>query len=188
VKSNHTPWNPERLDVIAFAQEGAVMKGHWAVSGFERLMSACATAAAISQENGALVEWQITGEHKLVLGADPQIWLHLKADAEVNLTCQRCLDHVFCPLQIDRHFLFVKDETAALEWDEAIEEEVLEMTSSLDVRALVEDELLLALPLVPRHEMCSHQSSTAAWLDAQQQEESSTANPFAVLAKLKKGS
>jgi len=45
----------------------------------------------------------------------------------------------------------------------------------------------LALPLVPRHEMCSHQSSTAAWLDAQQ-EESSTANPFAVLAKLKKGS
>ena len=187
MKSNHTPWNLERLDVIAFAQEGAVMKGHWPVSGFERLMSACAPAAVLSQENGALVEWQIAGERKLVLGADPQIWLHLKAYAEVNLTCQRCLDHVFCPLQVDRHFLFVKDETAALEWDEAIEEEVLEMTSSLDVRALVEDELLLALPLVPRHEMCSHQSSTAAWLDAQQ-EESSTANPFAVLAKLKKGS
>ena len=154
MKSNHTPWNPERLDVTTFAQEGAVMKGQWRLSGFERLISACAPDAAVSTEKGALVEWQIAGERKLVLGADPQIWLHLKAYAEVNLTCQRCLDHVFCPLQVDRHFLFVKDETAALEWDEAIEEEVLEMTSSLDVRTLIEDELLLALPLVPRHEMC----------------------------------
>ncbi len=45
-------------------------------------------------------------------------------------------------------------EEAAAALDAESDDDVLALESSLDLHALVEDELLLALPLVPRHDEC----------------------------------
>lgn len=190
MKSNHTPWNPNRLDVAAFAQAAEVLNGTATLETFHRLQSSCVPAKeAVAQnhtQEGASISWELVGESKAVMGGPPQVWLHLKAQAQVELECQRCLENVVYALNIDRRFLFAKDEATAEEWDETIEEDILVLTASLDVHELVEDELLLALPLIPRHEKCpSHAPALAAL--ASQSDAAELSHPFAVLAQLKKG-
>ena len=68
--------------------------------------------------------------------------------------CQRCLAPVEAVLAVDAHFRFVAGEAEAAQADMDAEEDVLASTRALDLPALVEDELLLALPLVPRHTDC----------------------------------
>ena len=71
--------------------------------------------------------------------------------------------------------------------DDASEDDVLALSGELDVRELVEDELLLALPLVPRHDVCPgavRLSAQDADFDAAGDERP---HPFAGLAALKAG-
>ncbi len=86
--------------------------------------------------------------------AAAEIWLHLRADAVLPLTCQRCLGPVEVALAVDRSFRFVADEELAAAEDELAEEDVLALSRSFDLVELVEDELLMEMPLAPRHEVC----------------------------------
>ena len=97
------------------------------------------------------------------------------------------MGEVRVPLDVDRHIVFAQGEDSAAALDDASEDDVLALTSELDVRDLVEDELLLALPLVPRHEVCPGPvklSAQDADFDAAGQEQP---HPFAGLAALKTG-
>ena len=98
--------------------------------------------------------WSARGERRELRGGEGQTWLHLTADCRVALQCQRCLQPVGCELAVQRAFLFVAGEDAAAQLDADSEDDVLALTRALDLRELIEDELLLALPLVPRHEVC----------------------------------
>ncbi len=60
---------------------------------------------------------------------------------------------------------------------------MLALTRALDLRELIEDELLLALPIVPRHEVCP--VPLVAPADAAELVEEKP-NPFAALAALKR--
>ena len=127
------------------------------------------------------LRWQVTGEGRAVRGGGAEIWLHLKADASLALVCQRCLQPVVAGLRVERSFRFVADEQQALAIDADIEEDVLVLSRSFDMIELVEDECLLALPLVPRHEVCP-QPLTAAPDPVGLEERK---NPFEVLGELK---
>jgi uncharacterized protein len=83
-----------------------------------------------------------------------------------------------------RSFLFVHGENTAAELDNDSEDDVLALTRSLDLVELIEDELLLALPLVPRHETCP-QPLLAGEPEALADDE--PPHPFAALAALKRG-
>jgi uncharacterized protein len=87
-------------------------------------------------------------------------------------------------LEVDRSLRFVADEASAAELDAEVEEDVLALTHTLDLKTLVEDELLLVLPVVPRHETCPEPlpvpgAETAGEPEARQ-------NPFAALQALKR--
>jgi uncharacterized protein len=90
-------------------------------------------------------------------------------------------------VHVDRHFRFVRDEATAAALDEEMEDEVLELPRSLDLRELVEDEMLLALPLVPRHAQCPEPLPRSFGDVDEVEEAEQKANPFAALAALKKG-
>ena len=87
-------------------------------------------------------------------------------------------------LAIERSFLFVHGEDAAAQLDTDSEDDVLALTRALDLRELIEDELLLALPLVPRHEVCPTPLLAPADGEAPVDDKP---NPFAALAALKRG-
>lgn len=173
-------FNPQQLDVMALAEAGATLSGHGQVAAFERLLAETAGHGA-----GHAVTWSARGELRHASHAQPQAWLHLRASALLALACQRCLGPVDTPVEVDRSFRFVEDEATAQAQDDISEEDVLVLTRELDLPALVEDELILEMPLVPRHETCPEPVRLSAG------EESLPADaqphPFAVLGRLKPG-
>ena len=75
--------------------------------------------------------------------------LGLQARVRLALQCQRCMTPVVEDLVAQRDFLFVADEATAEALDETSEADVLVLSRDFDALSLVEDELILALPLVP---------------------------------------
>lgn len=177
--------DPLRLDVAAFAAEGGELAGQWPGSSLERL-----AGSQTPQQDTPIadVEWRAAGERRPVTGGEPELWLQLSARTPVWLTCQRCLQPMQEPLAIDCRLRFVRGEAEAEALDAELEDDVLALPRWLDLRELVEDELLLALPLVPRHERCP----TPLQFDegpagADEAEIEERPNPFAALEVLKKG-
>lgn len=174
-------FDPRRLDMREFAKAGAELSGEWPLSGFERLRELLATEGADGPPQS--VRWTAQGESVPVRGGVPQAWLHLHADAALPLRCQRCLQPLLEPLHVVRDFQFVADEAAAESLDNEAEHEVLVLARELDLHELLEDELLLDLPLVPRHETCPQ---PLVVVDGEQAAEPA-ASPFAALAALRRG-
>jgi uncharacterized protein len=129
------------------------------------------------------MQWHASGESRPQRGGEPQAWLHLEGRAQLALVCQRCLQPVDALLHAHRSFRFVEGEARAAEIDAESDEDVLALTRALDLIELVEDELLLALPLVPRHEVCPQPLKVR---DDEPFEE--RAHPFAALGSLKRKS
>jgi len=179
-----------RLDVAAFAAEGGRLAGTWPLAELPRLAAsraeegATAAASADADARTDEVHWQADGEARPVAGGPAEIWMDLSARVRMDLTCQRCLAPVAAEVHAARRFRFVAGEQQAAALDGEIEEEVLALTKSLDLRELVEDELLLALPLVPRHAVCP-EPPTLQFGDIASATEEQT-NPFAALAALRK--
>lgn len=177
--------DPLRLDVATFIAEGAALQGDWPAAELSRLMASQAPPQDIVP---SAVTWRARGERRAVSSGEPELWLHLAAQAEVWLTCQRCLQPFQHAVTVDTRVRFVRDEAQAETLDAELEDDVLALPRWLDLRALIEDELLLALPLVPRHERCPQPLQVSASDDvAFEAEQSGRPNPFAVLQALKVG-
>jgi uncharacterized protein len=181
------PHDPRRIDVPAFAAEAAELSGTWPLVALQRLAEAGAPGAAEADAHG--VVWHARGEARQPVGRPPQVWLHLAARAEPRLTCQRCLQPVACEVTLDTAIRFVPDEATAERLDAEFDYDVLASDRPLDLRELIEDELLLALPLVPRHEHCPEPLAVdpAEALPAEAGGEPAPAHPFAALSALKPG-
>lgn len=172
-------FEPYRLDVAAFAKEGARLEGRWPLAQFDRLTDASTPESTISTASDVI--WSVRGERRVLRGGDAQIWLHVVASTDLALECQRCLTPVDVHLHIERKFMFVHGEDAAAQLDAQSEDDVMQLTRALDLRELVEDELLLALPLVPRHSSCP----VPVRLKDAEDKLDEAPNPFAALAHLK---
>jgi len=181
------PFNARHLDVARFAAEQGRLSGAASLADFPRL-AADAVAQAIAAEAPVAVDWTAQGQMRRDAALDdgvarPALWL--RAQTRLPLTCQRCLQPVWTEIAVDRHFLFAPDEAQAAQLDEHAEDDVLALSHSFDLHGLIEDELLLALPLVPRHDVCPHAlplSVQDADFDAAGTEQP---HPFAALAALK---
>jgi len=175
------PFDPARLDVAAFAAEGASLEGRWPARELERF---CDTAAPEAPPDaGDEVVWRVQGERANVAGGAPETWLRLDASAAIALTCQRCLGPVMVPIDVHRRILFVAGEDEAARLDAERDEDVLALTRALDLRALLEDELLLAEPLVPMHAVCPEPLPVA---HEDEEPDGAAEHPFAALAALRR--
>ena len=132
------------------------------------------------------VNWQAVAELRTGASGQMDTWLHLQANTSVPLTCQRCMAIVQEPLQVDQWYRFVASEDIAMAEDDASEEDLLVMAPQFDLLALLEDELLMALPLVPMHDECPALPAFSAGVIDVPDEVLDKPNPFAALAQLKK--
>jgi uncharacterized protein len=172
--------DPLKLDVAALAAEHGELAGQWPLAQLPRL----AESALPEASAGAEVHWQARGELRPVTGGAAEVWLHLRADVRLALVCQRCLGPVQETVALDRWLRFVSDEQQAAALDAELEDDVLSLERVMNLRELVEDELLLALPLVPRHAECPQPLPLPS--DELPPEEEAP-HPFAALAQLKRG-
>ncbi len=173
-------FDPFRLDVVAFAKEQGELAGRWPLARFDRIADSAVPGAPVTDVDE--VNWSAHGEQRQLRGGDAQVWLRVDAATHVSLECQRCLRAVDVPLQISRKFRFVHGEDAAAQLDTDSEDDVLAITRALDLRELIEDELLLAMPIVPRHDVCPEPLAQASDEDVVEERP----NPFAALAALKR--
>lgn len=179
------PLDPARLDIAAFIAEGTELRGDWPAAELSRLD---ASQSPPQDTMPSALSWRAQGERVAVAGAEPEQWLHLSAHGDVWLTCQRCLQPFQQSLAVDAKVRFVRDEAQAEALDAELEEDVLALPRWLDLRTLIEDELLLALPLVPRHERCPEPLPTGSSDRAEDEDQANERpNPFAVLQALKTG-
>ncbi|MCB5189872.1 YceD family protein [Methylobacillus arboreus] len=79
---------------------------------------------------------------------------HLVVQGVLKLVCQRCLDSFEYPLDVAADYVIVTSENAipspdSDEYDDEVDYLVAE--TQMPVIDLVEDEILLALPLAPKH-------------------------------------
>jgi uncharacterized protein len=152
-KSAPTPYRADKLDVRQFAREQARLEGQTSLSAFERLRDE-PFGLEPAQVAALQVIWQAQGLWHELRGGAAQTRLHLQASLALPLQCQRCLEPVAQVLNVDREFLFVSTEAQAGEMDETSDVDVLVASKTFDLLALIEDELLMTLPLVPRHPQC----------------------------------
>jgi uncharacterized protein len=143
-------WDPQRLDVRAFARLSGAFSGSTPLSELARLQA----EQDVSGREAAPVQWSLSGQIRDLRGGAHQTWMQVQAQTTLHMICQRCLEPMTMPLWVDRHFRFVSSEQAAAAEDDQAEEDLLVASPQFDALTLIEDELILAMPLVPRHESC----------------------------------
>lgn len=187
-------FSPRKLDMAAFIESGEALSGEMPVQELARL------AKGLSEEVGPgslpPVSWSAVGRVLPQRVGAPELWLDLRARGELAWECQRCLHAVREPVEVQRSIRFVNDEAAAEALDADSEDDVLALSRQFDLLALIEDELIMAEPIVPRHAQCPTDMATLMHdetvvspegeASAEPQAEPEKKNPFAVLASLKK--
>jgi uncharacterized protein len=171
--------SPPSIDVRHWCQESGQLAGQTVLSKFDRLIK---ETQGLGAENA--VTWSVRGWTVTDAAGASKAWLHLDASLEMRLTCQRCLSTVNVPSHIQRSYRFVESEAQAEREDEESDEDLLVISRDFDLTALIEDEVLMDLPVVPRHDVCPVQVKLAA-ADPDFDAQAVKPNPFSMLAVLK---
>jgi uncharacterized protein len=197
--------DPHALDVFEFARSGRQAAGGLRISQLPRLSN---EVPADAREREASFTWQAEGSTQPELQDDgseaPQPYLRLAVHGSAWLECQRCLAPYEQSFDVDATYRLVATEEEAeaypLDDDEL---DVIVGSRQFDLVDLIEEELLLSLPLVPKHDVCpqvheSLSSGAGGELAGEAGEQSSDEgeggkdgeggkpNPFAALEALKR--
>jgi uncharacterized protein len=162
---------PAVIDSLEFARSAQESSGSVPVSALERLED-------LLYDSAGTLHWKLTGRRD----ERNRPLLALAVDGELHLQCQRCLGLLDYAVEV-RNSLLVVPEGAAPEDDleDPDAPDTIDANAELDVNALVEDEVLLSLPLAPRHP----EGACASRFETQPQE-SAAPSAFAKLAALKR--
>ncbi|MFC3551233.1 YceD family protein [Lysobacter cavernae] len=109
-------------------------------------------------------------------------YVELRIDAELPLTCQRSLERFLLPVQIVQRLGLIRDEAEEAALPPGYEPLLMPENGMLRTVELVEDELILAVPVVP----ISPGTETVEGDWPAEEAESERPNPFAALSALKK--
>lgn len=102
----------------------------------------------------------------------------------VHMTCQRCLEPVAVDIEAAFNLAIAPNEERAKQLPRYYDPLIVE-DDEVETLSIIEEELILSLPIVPYHTDCSVQTSFGDKTDAAKTLESEKPNPFSVLAQLK---
>ena len=160
-------WVPERLDA-------------WRMVAARREFEGRIPLAAMTRLRDALLEPDGDVRYTLAFGTDAlQVpYAELRIEAELPLECQSSLRRFVLPVQLVQRLGLIRDEADEAALPEDYEALLVEADGMLHPAALVEDELILALPVVP----VSPGAEVVERDFAPTVEETAQANPFAALS------
>jgi uncharacterized protein len=143
------PWDA-LLNAEGLAAAGTVIEREFQIADFARL------ADRLAGPDGTVAARLALGRSEGVVTGD------LRVRASAQLTCQRCLAPMPRTVESESRLAFVESDDAPVPADR---EAIACDPGRLDLAALVEDELLLSLPLIARHaegETCGPADGAAA--------------------------
>ena len=155
------------IDSLDFARKGMEISGEVPMAALPRM-------ADLLTDFEGKISYVLRG----LMGRDGKPLLQLELDGTCNLRCQRCLKPLAYPISLVSTLRLVTEgeqDVSDIEDDEA---DSIPAEKRLNVLDLLEEELLLSLPIAPKHE--NGECQIAAEGIAR------PTNPFAILAGLKK--
>jgi uncharacterized protein len=168
---------PITLDVRKAAARGAEISGTLKPQNLKRFRP------LLAGESGAiLVDMAFTRDE------ENRYLIHVTIDANIEVTCQRCLDAMPVHLGSESSLAVVWTDEEAAHLPRHLEPLVV-IEPSCDLWEVVEDELILALPQFNYHEKDSCKMNIADFPDQSPGENfaEDKPNPFNVLGQLKPG-
>lgn len=162
---------PLHVEPRKLVDRGISFSGELPLSKFKRLDGLLTNTAGAVRVNVAFE--RDVQKHPLI---------KLELNTDVPMICQRCLEEVAIPVGGRYDYVVVREGANTDELPSSYE--IVELGDEpLDLLALIEDELLLCLPVVPMHpqDVCRHPSGFVET----ELEESARPSPFSVLAQLK---
>lgn len=164
---------PEQVVINSteFARNGESLKGSVAVANLGRLQD-------LLFSSSGMLEYTLTGKR----GENDQLFLVCAVKGTLQLRCQRCLGALAYPVDLDSELELIEGEQvlpALVNEDELTD--AIKVDPNMDVLALVEDEVLLGLPMAP-----THASGACKAGGNFGQAETDKQNVFSALAALKK--
>lgn len=167
---------PERGDPLQLAESGRAYEGELKLADLGRLR------ALLAKDDG-LVRYRLRFDRD----GHGRAFVEGHLEASLPLECQRCLEAFRFEVERDWRVLLLAEAAEEGTLDEGEDARVVD-DEFMSLAELVEDELILALPLVPKHpavaacELPAGATEEFEELQADEPEE----NPFAELSRLKR--
>lgn len=160
---------PAFIDPVRLAQTGCVLQGQIAVAECSRIVDRlCSTAGQVS------FEWLFTKNEQ----QRPIIQGWVKAP--LQLLCQRCLKQMCWQVEAKVALVVLTEGQSDAHLPPGYEALVLTKTP-VSLKTLIEDEIILALPIAAMHDVCQ----TNDYCLTVQEEEAGNDNPFQILKNYK---
>ena len=157
------------IDSLDFAANGRQIDTQVLIAGLPRLQESLDT-------NQGDLHYHLQGS----MDNQGRPVLDLSIDGRCQLRCQRCLQALDYGIRHDSRLLLCDEAALVALEDEEEEFDGILADAHLDVLALLEDEILLNLPISPMHEAGACQVSAA------EDRQEGIPHPFAMLEKLKR--
>ena len=134
------------IDAFEFSRSNGHRDGVTPVAEMSRLSKECA-------DQSGDVAWAVDG----AVTSHGYPSMTLSVSGTVQLVCQRCLTPFAYEMDSSTMLVLGKDDEDADAIEEVLDDESIDVivgSRTTDLRDLIEDEALLALPQVPKHEVC----------------------------------
>jgi uncharacterized protein len=143
-----SPWT---IDVFALCKEHASKQGELPINLLTRL------ASDLTRHDGAL-HYELSGE----LDEKKHSIMHIRITGTLMMRCQRCLEEMAYAVDVDNSLELVHTEAELDDEEEELNAiaagtagiEKIVGSKTFDTFALMEDEIILSLPIVIAHEQC----------------------------------
>ncbi|MEZ5543911.1 MAG: YceD family protein [Lysobacteraceae bacterium] len=170
---------PERIDAWRTVASRRIHAGTLPLSAMPRLV-------------GLLADAQGECSFELAFERDPfgVAGVSLKVKTRLPLVCQRTLARFELPVEVDQRLGLVSDERDEAALPPEYEAVLVPEDGMLDPSSLIEDELILAVPVVPIDPALPEEGAVWSSQEPREAEENPEPkpNPFAALARLKQTS
>jgi uncharacterized protein len=163
---------PIQIDPLDLAKNQVQLEGQYSTAKLPRL-------AEYSPSKDATVHVKL-GFHQ---ENDALIKVSGNIDLRLHLTCERCMQPFGLDISLKPEFYF---DVSGAEPDEQDERDIIQVKGPVDLKSLVEDEILLALPMIPMHEPDQCAAGGNEYREDADKQQTDANHPFAQLAALLK--
>ncbi|MET3654175.1 YceD family protein [Dyella japonica] len=160
----------------------------WRMVSARRSFEGELPVVAMKRLGGALAGTEGTARYELDFGRDEfgTAYLDVRVQAPLTLTCQRSLEPFVLPVAVDSRLGLIRSERDEAALPPQVEPLLIADDGKLSLVDVIEDELLLALPLVPVNPDSTLPEEVVGPSPEEISSERRSDNPFAVLRELKK--
>lgn len=165
---------PQYIDAPKWADREAVIEEIVPLQSFARLC-----------EGAASVEGEVSVACRIYRDTQGLIVLQGKLATSMQLVCQRCLEPVAVTVDADIQLRLLRNEEQAERLADDADYLLQDEEGRIALADVLEDELILSLPLVALHDDCEPQAVNVVDDESAEVETPVRENPFQVLAGLK---